>query len=67
MVCRNLCQRVYYTIVVGQSHYSGVRDIAEDANVILSLQVCSVNAVDAAKSSPTLWKNVQGKVRAKKN
>ena len=33
MVCRNVCERIYSKIVVGQSHILLVRNIVEDASV----------------------------------
>jgi hypothetical protein len=33
MVCRNICERIYSKIVVGESHYFVGKNTAEDANV----------------------------------
>jgi hypothetical protein len=38
MACRNICERIYSKIVVGQSHILLVRNIVEDVNIILSLK-----------------------------
>jgi hypothetical protein len=38
MICRNVCERIYSKIVVGQSHILLVRNIVEDVNIILSLK-----------------------------
>ena len=63
MVCRNICEKIYSKIIVGQSHIQLVRNTAGDANVTLSPKKYFVNVVECS-SGPPGRKRLQGKTES---
>jgi hypothetical protein len=61
MVCRNICERIYSKIVVGESHYSVGRNIAGDASVTLSPRKSFVNVVECSSGLFQVKENAKKK------
>jgi hypothetical protein len=45
MACRNMYERLYSKIIVGEAYYPSVRNIVEDVKFIIVTMVCSVLVV----------------------
>jgi hypothetical protein len=69
MVCRNICEKIYSKIIVGQSHYSLGKNIAEDVVYFfhegqfcpccgMQLRTTPIDTKDKAKIRKRLQKQV---------
>ena len=61
MVCRNVCERIYSKIVVGESHYLTGKNSVEDVSVILSPRKSFVNVVECSSGLLQLKENTKKK------